>query len=154
VIRLARKDASPRPTIRTLSALSRFDDVSPELVIELTDDGYIVLGDEAAVALAEARDAILTGLPDDGLTMEGIVSDLVGKRTTAQEATRLLIASGAVNRTGAGKRGDPFRYVRNSFLPDLRKGPAAESNSGGFDGAPRSLNLTVPFPDVLPGTRA
>lgn len=137
ILRLARKEQAPRPTIRTLAALSRFDETPPEIVIELTDEGYIVLGDEASVAFAEARDAILAGLrDDDGLTMDEIVAELVAKRTTAQDAVRVLTETGVIERTGAGRRGDPYRYrrIRQTFLPAaLKSGPAAESFSGGSE---------------------
>ncbi len=127
VLQLRRQVNPVRPTVRVLSALSRFDETPDELVIELTDSGYVVLGDQTAVAFAEARAAILDVLPDSflpdgrgaaaesyGLTVPEIVAKVDGRRTSVQAALGSLQDAGEVERVGSGRRGDPHRYRRTS----------------------------------------
>jgi AAA domain-containing protein len=120
VLRLARQENPVRPTIRVLEALSRFDETAEELVIELTDAGYLSLGSEAAVAYAEIRTALLELLPEGdaaGLAMAELEALIDGKRTTIQAALRELVDAGLAVRSGAGKRGDPYRYRRELLEP-------------------------------------
>jgi len=64
IVSIRRVEGNIRPTIRELHALSRFDETPDVLVVELTeDDGYRALGDKAAVAESEAREAILEAAP-------------------------------------------------------------------------------------------
>jgi hypothetical protein len=76
----------------------------------------VALGDEQAVARKEAHDSLLRTLPadaGDAVRLDDLLTSLTGvKRTTAQEVLDALAKSGAVARTGAGKKGDPHRYYR------------------------------------------
>jgi hypothetical protein len=120
VVAIRRGDGNTRPTIRYLHALSRFDETPETLVVELTDSGYVALGDETTVATAEARQRVKDVLPagDDGALTLAELSDKMSKtpRTTLQRAVDELILKGDVSRIGAGKRGDPFRYFAGEFL--------------------------------------
>jgi AAA domain-containing protein len=133
VLRFGRMENPPRPSIRKIEALSRFDETPGELIVELTDTGYVTLGDESAVAFAEARDALLDVLPDDdGLTVPEILAQTGGRRTTVQSALGSLIDAGDVERIGAGHRGDPHRYRRQpveflSAAPAPLRGDAGRS---------------------------
>lgn len=163
VLRLARQEAPVRPGVRVLSALSRFDATPDELVIELTDDGdYIALGDAAAVAFVEARDAVLDVLPeDDGSTLSEVLERVGGRRTTVQSALVSLIDDGRVEKVGSGRRGDPFRYRRVDrsdpaimFLPPPREGAAAETNrrvSAGPDSPVLGLVEPPEVAEAFPG---
>lgn len=114
VLALKRGEGATRPTIRVLQALSRFDETPDELVVELTDDGYVALGDKAAVALSEARDRLLRDLPrssEAALSMAEIGTLFPGlSPTTIERARDALIVSGDLGRRGKGRKGDPFRY--------------------------------------------
>ena len=130
VLRLARKVDAQRPTIRTLTALSRFDETPPELVIELTDAGYVALGDEVAIALSEARGAVLDALEGgEALTrvqLEAAAMAASGaKPTTVQTAVAELLSGGAIARSGAGHKGNPYRYALSSggLLEGLEETP-------------------------------
>lgn len=114
VLRLARGLNPTRPGIRVLSALSRFDETPEEVVIELVDDRYILLGDQAALALAEARAGILGAIDgsDDGPTMAELEAAIDAKRTTIQEGVAALLEAGAIVRSGKGRKGSPFRHHR------------------------------------------
>jgi len=86
----------------------------PMYLIE-TDDGYVLLGDEAAVAFAEARCAIVDILlkaPAPGLTEDLIVGQVGGRKSTVGSALRALLSDGEVTRGGAGRRGSPYVYSR------------------------------------------
>lgn len=111
VLRLTREPNAARPTLRTLAALSRFDATPEELIVELTDAGYLALGDALAVALIEARQAVVDTLAaGEQLTTAELIESVGGARTTVQAAIAELVDSGEVGRAGAGKKGDPYRY--------------------------------------------
>lgn len=109
-----RREGDGRPTIRHLAALSRFEETPAELVIELTAEGYVALGSAEAVALAEAKEAVLEVLGGEALTTEELVKGTELKRTTVQAAIAELVAGEQIGREGAGKRGDPYRFRRLS----------------------------------------
>ena len=130
VLRLRRPEGAARPGVRVLESLSRFDQTPDTLVIELTESGYVALGDTEAVAAEEARAAVLMAAPanEDGAMREAdLLSAADVKRTVGQGAIREHIDAGRLRRVGEGKRGDPFRYWR----PE-----SAEKVSAGTQGAP------------------
>ena len=122
VVSVRRPEGNSRPTIRRLQALSRFDATPGSLFIELTESGYVALGDSAAVAVSEAELEILEVAPtceSEAITEKELLKRSGAKRTTIQEAIQRLEASG-LRRTGEGKRGDPYRYWRQpvSLAPE------------------------------------
>jgi hypothetical protein len=118
ILSIRRADGNVRPTVRIIESLSRFEETPDKLVIELTPDGYRSLGDATAFAEQEARQGILKVLPakaEHALTSGDLFDKLKEqdiKRTSAQTALEALIGEGEVVRTGAGKRGDPYRFYR------------------------------------------
>jgi hypothetical protein len=138
VLRLRRSEGAARPGIRVLDALSRFDQTPDTLVIELTDAGFVALGDTEAVAAEEARAAVLEAAPrseEDAIREADLLLAAEVKRTVGQGAIREYLDAGRLCRTGEGKKGDPFRYWKPG---DGEKGSAAskgeapaESNSVG-----------------------
>lgn len=135
VLRIARQENPVRPTVRVLAALSRFAETPDELVVELTDAGYVVLGDQAAVALAEARAGVLATIDaaPDGPTLDELYAELVppARKTTIQDAVLALLEDGVIARTGRGRKGDPFRHVRPpGFIPPRSAESISRSDSG------------------------
>src|SRR4029077_18773682 len=63
VLSLRKPVGNSKKTHRVLQALSRFSDTPPELLIELTDNGYIALGEPQAAAFREAKDSIFAIAP-------------------------------------------------------------------------------------------
>jgi hypothetical protein len=114
VLALKRGEGATRPTVRVLHALSRFDETPSELVVELVDDGYVALGDEAAVALNDARSRLLRDLPhspEAALSMTELEERFTElSATTIERARDALMAHGDVLRVGKGRKGDPYRY--------------------------------------------
>jgi hypothetical protein len=86
-------------------------------VIDLTPDGYMVLGDSASVATIEAEQALLDRLPtreSDATDLETLrTTDPMIAKTSAKAAMVRLFDSGKASRVGTGKRGDAYRY----YLP-------------------------------------
>jgi hypothetical protein len=118
ILSIRRADGNVRPTVRLIESLSRFEETPDKLVIELTADGYRSLGDATAFAEQEACQAILEVLParaEHALISADLFDKLKEqdiKRTSAQTALEALIHEGSVVRSGAGKRGDPYRHYR------------------------------------------
>ena len=100
------------------------EETPAELAIELTDSLYRALGSEVAVAVADARQALIDALPtaeSGALPFEGetsLMAALAGKakRTAVQQALEGLLSEQMIRRTGAGKKNNPYRYwlVENS----------------------------------------
>jgi AAA domain len=123
LVALKRPQGQPRDTIRVLESISRFGHVPANLAIELTPEGYVALGTSAAVAEAEAEEAILEALPsdedmalplttkEDQPSIKTLLPEHVGE-ITARRALQKLAEAGKVGKTGAGKKGNPFRYWR------------------------------------------
>lgn len=122
VVALKRGEGATRPSIRVLHALSRFDETPAELVVELTGDGYVALGDQASVAFADAQDRLRRDLPstaEAALSMTEIQARLEGlSRSTIERARDALMTTGQVLRRGNGRKGDPFRYWASAPAED------------------------------------
>jgi hypothetical protein len=115
VLSLRRPEGNSRKSLRVLQSLSRFSETPEELVIELTDEGYIPLGEKADVALQEARKAILVTAPAseaDAITLNELCTAANTTRPTGQRALTELVLNGKIQRLGAGKRGNPFRFFK------------------------------------------
>ncbi|MFA7302117.1 MAG: AAA family ATPase, partial [Candidatus Shapirobacteria bacterium] len=145
ILALRRKEGGGRPTVRVLAAASRFDETPEELFVELEDNHYVVLGDDAAVETAEAREAVLSLLAAavqvDGGKQEWTVADLVeitGKaRGTLQRVLNDLLRTEDLVRVGESRGNRAARYA----LPDpgsvshQTPAPYGGAASGGLDGS-------------------
>jgi hypothetical protein len=135
VISLRKPEGHSRKTVRLLQALSRFSETPAELLIELTHDGYVSLGEPHDAALKEAKDAIFKTAPAaelEALDLKELVATADVPRATAQRAVEELVKQGMLSRIGKGKKGDPFRY----FLPEKPFCPTSnieEQKSGNQD---------------------
>jgi hypothetical protein len=160
VIAIRRGGDGERSSIRHLHCLSRFDDLPDELVIDLGPDGYEVIGDAVAYAQAEARAKVIEALPASGatgLTMDELVAETEAKRTTVRAVIDTLLAEKAVDLSGAGKRGDPYRYTVSGELAGARQKRAPETAklSGGPIGSetyrpPKKADPSPPETDEPP----
>jgi len=104
---------------RTLTTLSRFDESPGEVVVELADDGYRLVGSKADAKQADRLDAIAEILPSEG---PGVTADELreswpdggmvrpGKRTL-QLDLQAGAKAGRWVQLGTGKRNDAHRYV-------------------------------------------
>jgi hypothetical protein len=118
VLSLRKPEGNSAKNRRLLQSLSRFSETPNDLLIELTDDGYAVLGERRETALKDAKDAIFKIAPRIEVEAAGIdelakSADLT--RPTAQRAIDELVRDGQLSRIGKGKKGNPFRY----FIPEM-----------------------------------
>ncbi len=116
IVSIRRGEGRTKPTVRVLQALSRFSETPDNLVIDLTEHGYVVLGDRGTVATLEAEHSLLDRLPAhkaDALDLETLrtVEPIIAT-TAAKAAVKNLLNAGQAGRLGHGKRGDPYRYFK------------------------------------------
>jgi predicted ATP-dependent serine protease len=138
VLSLRRPEGNAKKTLRVLQALSRFSETPADTLIELTDSGYISLGDPHEAALKEARDSILrnsTTSEEEAIDLKGLMESTKLPRATAQRAVKDLADEGALLKVGEGKRGKSFRY----FLPENRFCPTSN-----IEGQKKSIKETGP----------
>lgn len=151
ILHVNRPGGKLRPTVRKIEALSRFAATPEELYVELTDDGYVVLGGEADVVAAavgaalaemlpatEAEAKTVGGVKREGQTIErGLLDDLAergikaARSTLDTELTRWR-AAGYAGRSGRGKKGAPYRWwlvqePPETFLRSSASGALEES---------------------------
>jgi hypothetical protein len=103
---------------RVIKAIGRYDDTPPELVVELTDEGYRTIGTPTEASREEDASKILRALDDQPRS-----PDTLAERTglSPTRVTHLLrwLDQAKVRRQGAGKKGDPYTYCLpcpDSFL--------------------------------------
>lgn len=138
VLSLKRPEGNADPTIRVLHALSRFTDTPETLAIQLGENGYQPIGSEAAMVTLLARRALLDvapAKPKDAKLIDDLLAESGIRRSSGQDALAELCRDGSLIRTGAGKKGDPYRYHRpvedSEMLSAATSIPrAAETNRG------------------------
>ena len=138
VLSLRRPEGNSKKTVRVLQALSRFSETPPELLVELTEDGYISLGEPHEAAVKEVKDSIIAVAPKSEAEATGLkelVESAQVPRVTAQRAVKELTEEGKLGRVGEGKKGRPFRY----FIPEKRFGPTSN-----IEGQKESVKETGP----------
>ncbi len=151
VIQVQRNEGNSRPSIRVINALSRYDETPDQLVIELTDAGYVSHGDKAAVATEEARAAIVKAAPsteEAALAVDDLVKGTDIKRSTAHDAVKHLYERGQLCRTGTGYKGHPFRYWRpdagrdriHSSVSKIEEPDESIFSRGGMETEPFSID--------------
>lgn len=141
VLSLRKPAGNSKNTKRVLQALSRFSETPPELLIELTESGYVALGEPQDAALREAKESILAVAPNlesEATDLKELMENTEVPRVTAQRAVKELTDEGVLSKVGEGKRGSPFRYFltcnRFCSTPDIRgqKETATETDLGGL----------------------
>jgi hypothetical protein len=110
---LRRPEGNNRPSLREIHAVSRFDETPDELVVELTDTGYVARGSSHQIELEEACRTVLAVLPikePDAMTLEQLLGTAKISRTTAQRAVESLEKEGKIRTVGKGVRNNPHRF--------------------------------------------
>ncbi len=105
-------------TRRKLTAFGRYSEVPPEMVIELTKEGYRTLGQPGTLR-TEGMQRIIEGLlPSEppGLTVEQVLERWPEATRPGRAHARNTLNKGAVDdlweRHGSGLRGDPHTFLR------------------------------------------
>jgi len=123
---------------RKLAAYGRFDDTPPEVVIELTEHGYILEGSPAEVRTKDRTAKIIALLPkgEPGMNANEVM-DAYPEKISIRSVRSLLnsgVASGLWRTDGRGVRGDAARYWIDPQAPliDKHTAPEPEQKYGGF----------------------
>jgi DNA-binding HxlR family transcriptional regulator len=99
---------------RTIESIQRYGVDLPESVIVLDEEtGRVTLaGTVAERRQREAEDAVLSVLSDRPMTEQEVREAVQMQGLVVSRALRSLVERGLVERTGTGRRGDPYRYTR------------------------------------------
>lgn len=103
---------TPR-NVRLIHALSRFDETPEVLAVELTAEGYLVVGETVAVLQHRVAERVLAALQESthrSQTLEELTAATRATRSTIQRAIASLVESGRAARVGGGRKGDPYRW--------------------------------------------
>jgi len=107
LISLKRAQGQGHANRRKLEAVGRFDEVPPQLIVEMVDGHYRALGTESDLEYQTVKNGLLEILPgshDEALTLDTLCAQLDAKRTTVQDVLKKLQADGTVFREkGAGE---------------------------------------------------
>jgi Bifunctional DNA primase/polymerase, N-terminal/AAA domain/Primase C terminal 1 (PriCT-1) len=115
LISIRRPDGNHPPNVRLLQSISRFD-ASDDLLIQLTDNGYVALGGLGEAAKQRASDAVLSAIPKskkDAVTIEVLGEATGKKRAHLQRLLDALAENKQISKLGRGRKGSPFRYFRS-----------------------------------------
>jgi DNA-binding transcriptional ArsR family regulator len=112
---------------RTIESIQRYGVDLPESVIVLDEEtGRVTLaGTVAERRQREVEEAVLSVLSDRPMTEQEVREAVQLQGLAVSRALRSLVERGLVERSGAGRRGDPFRYTR-----------AREADEGGSNSLP------------------
>ena len=114
ILQLQKPEGNHPTRFRQIRAVGRFDDLPGELSIQLTEAGsYEIAGSTSAIALEGAMaklQSLLPGSCDGALTTAELETQTGIPRTTLQQAIDALEGSGFIKRSGAGRKGSPFRF--------------------------------------------
>jgi len=116
ILQLRRPEGKQPLNRRVIESLSRYSETPDKIVIELVDDGYILLGDEEAVSMADALRFVSghIGVENEqkgGWSVEELMEAGEMDRNAIRRALNELKFRGEVVETGSGKRGSPYRYA-------------------------------------------
>lgn len=102
---------------RTLFTIQRYGQDFPETVITLKEDGSLeATGSREEVEVQETLPCILEALEEGPLSEKDIWEKVEKGHSLVSKGLRTLVEKGQVKRTGAGKRGSPFIYEKDSLL--------------------------------------
>ena len=114
VVSLRRPEGNYPRNVRLLQTVSRFN-TPDDLLIELTDSGYRVLGTPGEAAQAQAAADLLENMPESkgqAATINTLVTSNRKSRAQVQKLLDTLLESGDVERSGTGRKGNPYRYFK------------------------------------------
>ena len=111
-------------TQRRFKSVGRYSEIPPSLMLDYVDDEYVSRGAPEEAGRAAQREKVLTTLPTSGLglTTKEVATKAGLKEKAARTALEDAYSLGAAHRSGAGKKGDPFRYVRGPEATDTAPG--------------------------------
>jgi hypothetical protein len=126
ILALRRPEGHQPGARRVIESLSRYRETPEKIVVELTEEGYILLGSDEAVAAADALRFVLdySGHPRLGVWPEtnsgvamadfekaGTEHDPPISRSSIRRAIERLEREGRIHRTGRGVKNDPALFT-------------------------------------------
>jgi predicted ATP-dependent serine protease len=124
-------------TKRYLEAVSRYPDTPPKVVIGLGPRGYESHGDPEQVSAKAKAEQVWNMLTDEGQTIKELVA---ATGLSKQDVSRGLMCLGdRALRTGAGHKGEPYCYSKNSICPSDKGKSLGSDESNFFE--PEVINL-------------
>jgi hypothetical protein len=97
---------------RVLQAVSRFEETPRQLVVEYLDHRYRVCGTMAQVRRQKERDQVMAALTTESQTADEVARASGLAASAARTVLKELADEHVIERTGSGKKGDPFRYMK------------------------------------------
>ena len=145
-----------RETRRSFFTIQRYGDDIPETVIELHADGRLdAIGNRQEVEIEETCPAILEAIGDAVTTRDEILERIERKRSVVLKALAKLCDDKRVERSGSGKKGEPFTYKRISVFPfpHTTGNGGTESKTASKSTSNKDLFRSRDFPemDSIPG---
>jgi hypothetical protein len=97
---------------RTFFTIQRYGEDTPETVIQLTEDGSLEsIGSREEVEVEETEPLILAALKDgESLAVNDLCEMVEKRKTLILKALGLLIEKKQLQKSGSGKKGDPYKY--------------------------------------------
>jgi hypothetical protein len=114
IVSLRRPEGNQPRNVRLLQAVSRFDSFD-DVLIELTDEGYRVLGTPGEAAKAQAAAELLSAIPKSkkkAATIEELAKATQKSRAKLQQLLDSLEETDEIVKLGKGRKGDPFQYYK------------------------------------------
>lgn len=113
---------------RMLESFPRYRETPRELLIELKEDEYRVLGTPEEVSMSVKAEKLFAALTESDQTTEELIKKTSLSKQDFSRAVKKL--EDKCVRSGKGCKGDPYRYRRNSIHPDTTPegGSLDESN--------------------------
>jgi hypothetical protein len=147
ILSLRKPDGNQPENRRLLSSSGRYSgETHNNLLIEMTDHGFVTIGNPQETAISDAKETILAMAPRseiEAATLAEIAQATKIAKITVQRACDELVKSGKLNRTGKGKKGSPFlqwveeiRFDSTSRIevePDSNLKPIREPGNEGPD---------------------
>jgi hypothetical protein len=140
-----------RQQVRTLETVQRYGEDFLETVVRLDATTGLVTpdGDLPTLLLNERKVAVLDSLGNEAQAEAEIKLRLGGNHGLTSRAVRALYEDAQLQRTGAGKKGDPYRYSRTSVSV------VEQSQDFGLVGFPLQVNPeNLETPETKNGRKA
>ena len=109
---------------RKLVARSRYPETPSELIVELRDGEYVSLGDPDEVSRKAKVEKMRAALPETPEPASTIIKRAGLKNRAGQRHLKWLSEQGEAEKTGTGKKGDPFLYSLPKVIHAAETGPA------------------------------
>jgi hypothetical protein len=133
ILSIRRLDGNQPENRRLLTSSGRYSgETLNNLLIEMTDSGFVAIGSQQETLINDAKETILAMAPRSGLegaTFAEIAEATKIAKITVQRACDDLVTTGKLKRTGKGKRGSPYTHwvEENRFDSTLTIGVEVDS---------------------------